>query len=81
MLRDLVCVQVLMKSYAELAHSLEISDAESKVIFYYGACSIGKPFSLIRNELDDYFSEDVVSEIEEVNDYFRLNLMTLLQAN
>ena len=80
MLRDLVCVQVLMKSYAEQSRSLEIASAESRAIFYYGACSIGKPFSLKKDELDAYFGEPIVADIEEVNDYFRTNLMALLTA-
>lgn len=78
MLRDLVCVQVLMKSYAETTRKLDVQSAESRVVFYYGACSVGKPFSLTKGELDGYFGEDVVSELEEVNDYFRTSLMSLL---
>jgi hypothetical protein len=34
--RDLKCIQVLLKSYAELS-SLKPTAAESKIIFYYGA--------------------------------------------
>lgn len=78
MLRDLVCVQVLMKAYGENSYGLEIASAESRAIFYYGACTVGAPFALTRGDLDAYFGESVVADIEEVNDYLRENLMRLL---
>jgi hypothetical protein len=47
--RDLKCIQVLLKSYAEVAKLKAIS-AESKIIFYYGVRSIPRPWSLIKGE-------------------------------
>jgi len=51
MLRDVLCVQVLLKSYGK-QRSLDVKDASSHVIFYYGKCSIQKPFAIIGSELD-----------------------------
>jgi hypothetical protein len=48
-LRDLLCTQVLLKSYG-VQRGLEIVEAASRVIFYYGKCSIKKPFCLTAEE-------------------------------
>jgi hypothetical protein len=54
MLRDVLCVQVLLKSYGK-ERGLDVKGAFSHVIFYYGKCSIPKPFSLVGSELDEHF--------------------------
>jgi hypothetical protein len=77
--RDLLCVQVLLKSYGELAKLSPIA-AESRIIFYYGVRSIPKPWSLVKEELDEHFGYPVVEKIEAANDYFRSKLFSLLQA-
>jgi hypothetical protein len=77
--RDLMCIQVLLKSYGELAKLKPIA-AESRIIFYYGVRSIPRPWSLVREELDDHFGFPVVARIEEANDYFRNKLHALLEA-
>ena len=76
-LRDLLCVQVLLKSYG-IKKGFDVLSASSLIIFYYGECSIDKPFSLTRDELDDHFGYSVYSEVEEVNEYFRSKLFDLL---
>lgn len=68
-LRDLLCLQVLLKSYGQ-QRGLEVSDAKAHIIFYYGQCSIKKPFSLTRDELDDHFGFPVIDAVEKVNSYF-----------
>jgi hypothetical protein len=77
--RDLICIQVLLKSYGELAKLKPVA-AESRIIFYYGMRSIAQPWSLVREELDDHFGFPVVSRIEEANAYFSNKLHALLEA-
>ena len=48
------------------------------IIFYYGQCSIGKPFSLTKDELDQHFEFEVAKYVEEVNELFRRRLYDLL---
>jgi hypothetical protein len=78
-LRDLKCIQVLLKNYGQVS-SLQPVAAESKIIFYYGVRSIPKPWSLVKNELDEHFGFPVVEKIEQANDYFRARLYALLEA-
>jgi hypothetical protein len=77
--RDLMCVQVLLKSYGEELAKLNPVASESKIIFYYGVRSIPRPWSLVREELDEHFGFPVVSRIEEANEYFRSKLHQLLE--
>jgi hypothetical protein len=42
--RDILCTQVLLKSYAEI-FKFNPKAAESKIVFYYGIRSIPKPWS------------------------------------
>lgn len=77
-LRDLLCVQILLKSYAE-SKGYKISSAHSYIIFYYGKCSIQKPFSLTAQELDEHFGWAVRDAVEQVNDEFRQRLLELLE--
>ncbi len=77
--RDLMCVQVLLRSYGEFS-KLKPAEAESKIIFYYGVRSIPRPWSLVGKELDAHFGFPVVEKIEQANDYFRTQLSDLLEA-
>jgi len=79
MLRDLRCVQMLIRSYGEL-RNLPVSKAEARIIFYYGQCSVGAPWALTRDDLDDHFGAPVTEAIEEVNRYFRSRLSELLAS-
>ena len=78
--RDLMCIQVLLKSYGEELAKLTPTAAESRIIFYYGVRSIARPWSLVKNELDEHFGFPVVEKIEQANDYFRDKLHALLEA-
>jgi hypothetical protein len=70
MLRDTLCIQVLLKSYGkERGH--DVQEAFSHIIFYYGQCSIHKPYALTGPELDDHFGFPIHGAIEEVNMYFK----------
>ena len=78
MLRDLVCTQVILKSYCEERLDLECVSAQSHIIVYYGAESFG-PFTLMRDGLDDHFGVPVVDQIEQVNSYYRECIEKLLR--
>jgi hypothetical protein len=45
MLRDLRCLQMLLLSYGE-ARGVNGAAAEARIIFYYGQCSVGRPWAL-----------------------------------
>lgn len=77
--RDLMCIQVLLKSYAETAN-VAPNAAEAKIIFYYGVRSIPRPWSLVRDDLDGHFGFPIVAKIEQANEYFRERLHQLLDA-
>jgi hypothetical protein len=76
--RDLLCVQILLKSYGEVANWKPVA-AESRIIFYYGIRSIPRPWSLVKGELDQHFGFPVVAGIEEANEHFRVKLHELLE--
>jgi hypothetical protein len=77
--RDLLCTQVLLKSYGDVSKVAPVA-AESKIIFYYGMRSIPRPWSLTKDDLDTHFGFPVVARIEQVNEYFRVKLHELLEA-
>jgi hypothetical protein len=77
--RDLMCVQVLLKSYGDTKDLAPVA-AEARIIFYYGRRSLPRPWSLIREELDDHFGFQIVEKVEQANDYFRQRLHALLEA-
>jgi hypothetical protein len=76
-LRDLLCTQVLLKSYGTL-RGLDVSEARSYIIFYYGERSIRASFSLTKVDLDDHFGRPVVDSVEAVNELFRQKLFQIL---
>jgi len=77
MLRDTLCVQVLLKSYG-IQRGLDVKQAFSHIIFYYGQCSIPKPFSLTGPELDEHFGFPVYDAVEEVNKHYKARLFAIL---
>ena len=77
--RDLMCVQVLLKSYGDLA-SLQPAAAQARIIFYYGVRSLPPPWSLVKGDLDDHFGFPLVEKVEQANAYFRERLHALLAA-
>jgi hypothetical protein len=77
MLTDLLCIHVLLKSYGEL-RGLDVVDVHAYIVHYYGLRSIKPPFSLDRFELDAHFGFPVMNAVEEVNDYFKNQLLELL---
>jgi hypothetical protein len=79
MLKDILSVQVLLKSYGK-ERGLDVKEAFSHIIFYYGQCSIPKPFSLTGPELDVHFGWPVYDAVEEVNKYFQARLFSILSG-
>jgi hypothetical protein len=79
MLRDVLCVQVLLKSYGK-QRTLDVKQAFSHIIFCYGKCSIPKPFAITGAELDEHFGCPVQEAVEEVNLYFQKRLFSILSG-
>jgi hypothetical protein len=79
MLRDVLCVQVLLKSYGK-QRGLDVKEVSSHVIFYYGKCSIPKPFAITSSELDEHFGWPVKEAVEEVNLTFQKRLFSILSG-
>jgi hypothetical protein len=77
MLRDALSVQVLLKSYGK-QRGLDVKEAFSHIIFYYGQCSIPKPFSLTGSEIDAHFGFPVFDAVEEVNKHYKARLFAIL---
>lgn len=77
MLRDLVCTQVILKSYCEERLQRQCESAASHIIVYYGAESFG-PFTVTRDDLDEHFGVPIVEQVEEVNAYYRARIEQLL---
>jgi hypothetical protein len=57
------------------------SEAFSQVIFYYGKCSIPKPFAITGLELDQHFGWPVQEAVEGVNSYFKERLFAILAGD
>ena len=72
-----MAVQVLLKSYGK-ERGLDVKEAFSHIIFYYGQCSIPKPFSLTGQELDEHFGFPVYDAVEEVNKHYKERLFMIL---
>ena len=66
MKRDLLIQQTLLKSYGS-KRNLDVSEVDSRIIFYYGQCSLPKPFSLIGDEIDSEFNWSIRDFVEEAN--------------
>ncbi len=77
--RDLLCLQLLLKSYGETAGVKPLA-GEAKIVFYYGVVSIPPPWSLTKHDLDKHFDFPVVERVEQANQYFRTKLHELLEA-
>jgi len=77
MRRDILAVQVLLKNYGK-ERGLDVKEAFSHIIFYYGQCSIPKPFSLTGQELDEHFGFPIYASVEEVNKHYKERLFMIL---
>ena len=75
--RDLICCQLLLKSYGE-TFGYRPASAEARIVFYYGLRSLPPPYSLVADELDAHFGFPIRERIEAVNSYFKSQLHALL---
>jgi len=76
-LRDLLCLQILLRSYGQ-SRGLQIGEASAHIVFYYGQCSIKKPFSLTKDELDAHFGWPVAEAGGRVNARVKERLFSIL---
>ena len=76
-LRDLLCMELLVKSYGE-SKNFEVESSRAHIIFYYGKCSIKPPYSLTADDMLQHFGYDLKSEVEAANEYFKVRLFDLL---
>ena len=77
-LKDILALQSLLKSYsAKRGHVATLSEA--RLIAYYGIKPLPAPLSIAGSEIDDHFVFPVLKYVEEVNDYFREQLYSLLR--
>ena len=79
MRRDLVCMEVLAKAYAE-ARGFTVNSSSAHMVFYYGKCSVGKPFALTKDDLDSHFGAGTEQAVEDANALFKLRLFEILTA-
>ena len=79
MLRDALCVNVLLKDYARQKGHEAIS-ANSHVAFYYGTLSVNPPIGISGAGLDDHFGLPLMEEVEKVNELFRTRLFAILAS-
>jgi hypothetical protein len=77
MLRDTLCLQLLLKSYGRLK-DLEPSQSSSHIIFYYDKLSVPPPLGLKGSELDEHFGFPVRDAVETVNERFKERLFSIL---
>lgn len=77
MMDDIMCTQVLLKSYGQ-SKGYQPSAVRSRIIFYYGKCSVGAPWAIKGDEMDLHFGFSVHSLVEEVNEYYRHRLNEML---
>jgi hypothetical protein len=79
MRRDMRCMQMLARSYGE-NRGLVVKEANARMIFYYGQCSIGEPWAITGKGLDGHFGFPVWESVERVNGYFQEKLDALLAS-
>jgi hypothetical protein len=72
-------LRILLKSYGK-QRGLDVKEARSHIIFYYGECSIPKPFCLTGEEMHDHFGWPLRDAVEEVNRYFQSRLFLILSG-
>lgn len=66
MKRDLLIQQTLLKSYGT-KQKFDVTKVDSRIIFYYGQCSLPKPFSLTGDEIDSEFQWSIRDFVEDAN--------------
>lgn len=79
MKKNLFCQQTLLKSYGEFK-GYKVAKVDSKVIFYYGKCSLPEEHSLTKLDLDSHFDFPLVEFVEEVTDIYRQKVIKIVEG-
>jgi hypothetical protein len=80
---DVLCLKTrfayrsLLKNYAK-QRGYDPKGVFSHFIFFYGKCSIPKPFAITGAEMDEHFSWRIYEPVDEVNKYFQSRLFSIL---
>ena len=77
-LKDTLCVHMLLRSYGERCDGLNVRRAEAKICNFYKDREFADQIMLDKDELDDYFGADILRPVEEVNHYFRQQIHEML---
>ena len=75
---DLLSTNFLLKNYGK-SKGLNVKKSYSYIICYYGLRALPEPFSLIKEDLDSHFGASIIKDVEQVNEYFKSSLHTLIQ--
>ena len=76
---DLLSTNFLLKNCGK-SKKLDVKKSYSFIICYYGLRALPEPFSLIKEDLDSHFGASVVKEVEQVNNYFKNSLHTMIES-
>lgn len=77
MMRDILCVQLLLRSWGA-SQGLRVKECRSRAIFYYGVMSIHPPLGISGHEIDRLFGARVLQEVERAHDRFGSKVRALL---
>ncbi len=77
-LKDALCVHMLLRSYGEGVEGLKVDRAESKICNFYKSREFADVIRLDKDELDDYFGAEILGPVEEVNHYYRQQIHEML---
>ncbi len=77
-LKDTLCIHMLLRSYGERVDGLNIHRAEAKICNFYKDREFADQIMLDKDELDDYFGAEILEPVEEVNHYFRRQIHEML---
>lgn len=79
MIKSALTVRTLLSSYAETV-GWNAKSAESRILAYYGVPRFPPAIYLRGVDLDTFIGPGVYESVEEVNDYFREQLMRLISG-
>ena len=79
-LKDTLCIHMLLKSYGERVDGLNVDRAEAKICNFYKDREFADQIMLDKDELDAYFGAEILGPVEEVNHYFRRQIQEMLET-
>ena len=77
-LKDVLSIQMLLKSYAENKTGEIIDSTKSLVCSYYSSREFNDLISVDRHDLDDLFGSEICLYVEQVNQYYQEKIQKLL---